>query len=436
MKKTLIMAPFSTESGYGHHSRDIIKCILNMDEYDITLVPMNWGNNPMNALNADNPYHRKMMENIQTEPLRQQPDLFIHITIPNEFKQNPIGKKNIGITAGIEVDRVSPEWIKKANQMDAVIVPSKHSKKVFEESKYQVQRGGQQIGTIQLETEIEKLFEGVDKVQYKSVETDYIEDEKRHPLSFVSNINEEFNFLHVGQWEQKDFRKARKDTDGLLYNFYKTFKGYKDEVGLILKVNGAGFSYMDRDRILDRIDSIKNKFDNKEDLPNVYLVYGNLTNDEINELYNLNKVKAMVSTTHGEGYSRTFSEFLASTKKPVLATGWSGHLEFMENYDKLLFDYEMEDVPKESQWEDVIIEDSQWAKVIDEDVQNKMLDCYKNYNEYKEQSNQLGIRLREQYSLRDMKDELSKILDKHGPATESNLVMPDNLDTSKLNKIE
>ena len=53
-----------------------------------------------------------------------------------------------------------------------------------------------------------------------------------------------------------------------------------------------------------------------------------LISEELNELYNHPKVKAMVSTTKGEGFGRPLLEF-SLTGKPIMASGWSGHLDFL-----------------------------------------------------------------------------------------------------------
>ena len=53
----------------------------------------------------------------------------------------------------------------------------------------------------------------------------------------------------------------------------------------------------------------------------------NFTNEEMNEIYNHSKIKAMVSLTKGEGFGRPLLEF-SLTKKPIMVSGWSGHMDF------------------------------------------------------------------------------------------------------------
>ena len=71
--------------------------------------------------------------------------------------------------------------------------------------------------------------------------------------------------------------------------------------GLIMKTSGAGFSVIDREDILKKIRN-KKTVKCKKTLPSVYLLHGDFTDDEMNELYNHPKVKAHVNITHGEGF--------------------------------------------------------------------------------------------------------------------------------------
>jgi hypothetical protein len=107
----------------------------------------------------------------------------------------------------------------------------------------------------------------------------------------------------------------RKDVGMLIKTFCETFKGKSNKPALILKSSGAGYSILDREEILKKINQIRTD----DSLPNVYLLHGSITNEEMNGLYNHPKVKTMVSFTHGEGYGRPLAEF-ATSEKPIIAT--------------------------------------------------------------------------------------------------------------------
>ena len=142
----------------------------------------------------------------------------------------------------------------------------------------------------------------------------------------LKSIEEPFNFLYVGHWLQGGLGKDRKDTGMLIKVFLETFKNQKKKPGLILKTSGAGFSVLDREATLEKIRQIKNTVDGE--LPNIYLVHGDFYDDEINELMNHPKVKAHINITHGEGFGRPLLE-ASVTEKPVIASNWSGHVDFL-----------------------------------------------------------------------------------------------------------
>ena len=126
-----ISCPIDTYSGYGARSRDIVKALLKSDKYDIKILPQRWGNTPFGFLKANNPEHKQILDCCWQHPqLPKQPDVWMQITVPNEFQ--PIGKFNIGVTAGIETTICDPSWLEGLNRMSLNLVSSAHAKKVVE----------------------------------------------------------------------------------------------------------------------------------------------------------------------------------------------------------------------------------------------------------------------------------------------------------------
>ena len=167
----LLMAPVATVSGYGARSRDIAYSLIKSDKYNVKIWNTRWGNTPMNALDLNNPKHKAISDCLMTEPqLSSQPDVFVQITVPNEFQR--LGKFNIGITAGIETTIASAPWIEGCNKMDLILTSSEHSKNVLAESVWMKQDKDtkQPIGELRLSKPIEVLFEGVDLDVYGPVE--------------------------------------------------------------------------------------------------------------------------------------------------------------------------------------------------------------------------------------------------------------------------
>ena len=319
-KPTLVVScPIDTYSGYGARSRDFVQSIIDLDKYDVKILPQRWGNTRFGYLQDHN--NTSLTSKIITQ-LTQQPDIWIQITVPNEFQK--VGKYNIGVTAGIETTLCDGTWLQGCNNMDLVLVSSEHAKKVFEESKYNMQdnRTGQITGYIELQTKMEVLFEGADIEKYVPLTS---------PVNLdLSDIEESFNYLVVGHWLPGDMGEDRKNIGYTIKAFLETFKNKPKgkRPGLILKVQaGSGTSIIDREAVLDKIDAIRRTV--KGDLPNVYLLHGDMTDAEVNELYNHGKVKVMISLTKGEGFGRPLLEF-SLVNKPIIATAWSGHLDFLD----------------------------------------------------------------------------------------------------------
>ena len=162
----LVTGPVKTRSGYGNHARDICRALIELDKYDVVINSVRWGNTPMNALEDGNEHHEAIKTRILKSPqLPKQPELHLHIVVPNEF--TPIAKKNIGVTAGIETTVPVPEWIDGMNRMDMNIVTSQFTKDGFDRARFEFQdeKTGQK-GEVKTVKPMEILFEGVDTDEY------------------------------------------------------------------------------------------------------------------------------------------------------------------------------------------------------------------------------------------------------------------------------
>jgi len=404
----LVTAPVATRSGYGAHSRDIVRALIKLDRYDIKIYSVRWGNCPMNALNEQDPNDKMIIDRLLQQPqLPQQPELHFHIVIPNEFSN--IAKYNIGITAGIETTVAPPYWLDGVNRMDLNIVPSKFVKNVFETIEFDVQnkQTGQPAGKLKLQKPMEVLFEGADTNIYKKTKEFNIELNDQ-----LKSIEEPFNFLYVGHWLQGGLGKDRKDTGMLVKVFLETFKNMKKRPGLIMKTSGAGFSVMDREDIINKINDIKSTVTG--DLPNIYFLHGDFTDEEMNQIYNHPKVKAHVNLTHGEGFGRPLLEASLS-EKPIITSNWSGHTDFLNSDLSILLSGDLVDVPKKSFPKDFYLEGMQWFTVNYQKASQSMQEVYKNYKKFKLPAKKLAMGNRSKFSLDAMTSELGKILDKYVP---------------------
>ena len=409
----LICAPFSSRSGYGDHARSIFYALYDSKKYDIKLLDVRWGNTPRNFLNGKIKKHREILDNIlkPNEPLVRQPEIYIDIRIPNEFETH--GKYNIGITAGIETTAVSAKWLSGCNNMDLIIVPSEHSKFGFVNSVYdKVQsfpdKEDKKVGEFKLERPIEVVFEGVDTEIYKNIR---VKDLNSDILKLINDtVSEKFAFLFVGQWIKGGYGEDRKDIFKTIKIFYESFANSKKMPSLILKTSGATFSLIDRKECLAKIKSIKDEFPRDWKLPNVYLLHGNLTDEEMNSLYNHPKIKCLVSFTHGEGFGRPLLEATA-VGLPVICSNWSGPVDFLSDSGSLLINGELEQVPDSAVWEDIVIPESKWFVVDEHDAFSKLKYAYENKYEIKESAKSLMRKNLKTFTMEKMQNLIVNIID-------------------------
>jgi glycosyltransferase involved in cell wall biosynthesis len=433
MKPLLVIScPLDTYSGYGARARDIVKALIKSEKYEIKILSQRWGNTPFGFLKQDNPEHKAMLDCILSTPqLPKQPDIWMQVTVPNEFQ--PQGKFNIGITAGIETTVCDASWIEGLNRMNLNLVSSNHAKVVFQNSKFEKRNNqtNQVEGIIELTTPIEIFFEGADTDIYKKIDTFTSKD----LYNQLDAIEEKFNYLFVGHWLQGEVGQDRKDIGMLIKTFLETFKNKPTKPGLILKTSGATPSIMDRDEMLTKIQAIRVAVGGN-DLPNIYLLHGEFSDEEINELYNHSKVSAFVSFTKGEGYGRPLLES-SIAQKPVIASNWSGHTDFLDPKMSILLSGEVKQIHPSAVVQNMLIPESGWFTVDYVKASKVLEDVYKNYKKYIDGAKRQSYRSRTEFSLEKMSELLIKILDEKAPKpVELKLPQLKKIELPKLNKIK
>jgi|TARA_R110000744_G_scaffold29274_2_gene70043 hypothetical protein len=424
MKNTFVIScPIDTYSGYGARSRDLVKAIIELDKYDVKIMSQRWGSTPFGFI-KDNPEWEFLSKHLLfNNQLTTQPDIWAQITCPNEFQA--VGKYNIGVTAGIETTRCDASWIIGMNRMNINLVSSQHSKQVFLDSKYDQmdQKTNQKTGEIKIEKPIEVLLEGANLEVYKPIKKEEIKNQEL--FKDINGIPEDFAFLVVGHWMQGAFGEDRKNIGVTLKSFYETFKNKKKKPALIIKTSTVSSSHMDRREIMKRITSIREACNGN--LPNIYLLHGNFSNKEMNELYNHPKVKAMVSHTKGEGFGRPLLEFSLSNK-PVICSGWSGQIDFLHNEKSLLLGGKLTPVHPSAQVKDLILDGSQWFTTDPNQIHGSYLEVYNKYKFWSTRGKQQGYHSRTYFAFENMKAKIKEIFD-------TNISVSVGLDLPPLKKI-
>ena len=256
----IISCPIDTYSGYGARSRDLVKSIIELNKYDVKILPQRWGDCPWGFINENPEWEFLNKHFLKTQGLPKQPEIWAQLTVPNEFQS--VGKYNIGFTAGIETTICAPEWIEGINRMDVTFVSSEHSAEVFRNSNFEQrdQNTNQVVRSIKIEKPVEVLFEGADLTKYFEMEDQDLPDNDL--VNTLDEIKESFAYLFVGHWVAGDFGEDRKNVSLLIKAFFETFKNKSKKPSLILKTSGAGSSYVDRELIIQKIQQIKSSVEN------------------------------------------------------------------------------------------------------------------------------------------------------------------------------
>lgn len=416
----LISGPIFNRSGYGDWATAIAKSIIRYDKYEVSVAPQKWGNCQSKRFLGDltDPEDRLLTTKLLQGQLQKQPDLFIQLSIPSEFQR--VGKYNIGMTAGIETTLASGEFIEGVNRADLTITLSKHAKDVFQNTKLTKTLPNGQKEEVQIKKPIEVCFWGADTNIFKKTE-----DRVTTVDEVFNKIPEDFGFLFVGQLTHAGLYHDRKDICNLVKSFCEAFNNNAtDKPCLILKTSGVGFSTMDRFEVVNIVNKIRASV--KGNIPQVYVLHGELTEVEMNAMLNHPKVKAHISFTHGEGYGHPLL-LQTLSGKPLLVSNWSGHLDFLNPKYANLLPGSLVDIDKKAtnQW---LIKESKWFKASYSLAQDKMKFVFNFYNNKKLQDNAELLRIEnaEKFSVQAMDRRLWEILEKYVPvfAVENQFVLP------------
>jgi len=408
MKKHLavVSCPIDTYSGYGGRSRDFVKSLIeSRPDLDVKVLTQRWGNTKYGYLADHN--ETDLASRVITK-LPAKPKLWIQITVPNEFQA--VGEYNIGVTAGIETTICHETWIQGVNRMNLVLTSSEHGKRGLTETKYeQRDKAGNVQGVLEANKPIEVLFEGLDLNKYNSVPR----DSNCKIVKSLDSIPEQFCFLIVGHWLSGDFGEDRKNMGLTIERFLSTFKSSLSKPALIVKTQSANSSIMDQTSIIKKINQIKEVIGGNT-FPNIYLLHGELKDSDINQMYNHHKVKAMLSLTKGEGFGRPLLEFSA-VGKPIVASGWSGHTDFLRSDLNLLVGGNLTPVHPSAEMKDMILTNSKWFSADKEEARRGYKQVFKHYKTHLRNAKKQAMVTKKFYTLEKMTEKLSTYLDKYLP---------------------
>jgi len=369
VKNVILRAPLLTMSGYGVHSRQVFRW-LETKNVKITSQCLPWGITPwyVNSDMIDGLVGRIMAT---AAPINGKADISFQVQLPNEWDTN-IAHINIGITAAVETDKCNPKWAAACNKMDKIIVPSQFTKSCLTNS-----------GNITTEIEVipEAFFECLEEES----------NEKVLDLDFSTD----FNFLIFGQVTGHNPYSDRKNTFFMLKWMCEEFKDNPD-VGIVIKTNNGRNSTSDRTLTSNMLGKLLSEV-RKGPYPKVYMLHGALEQEEIQSVYQNKKIKALVSATRGEGYGLPLLE-ASVCGLPVMATNFSGHLDFLNKGKFISFNYNLSPVHPSRIDGEIFVQGSRWAEVDEKDFKSKLRKFYKSPQKPKEWAKELSSTLKSEYS--------------------------------------
>ena len=394
-KKILLKGPLLTRSGYGEQTRFALRALRSREDlFDIYIQPLIWG--ATSWISVDDEERRWIDQCIEKTIVysqnKGQVDMSLQVTIPNEWEK--LAPINIGYTAGIETNKVAPVWLQKGNEeIDKIIVVSKHSADVFKNT-VAIARN-EQTG---------QEFEYTLKTPVSHVGYPVKNYEDLPNLSL--ELTSDFNFLCVAQFG------PRKNLPNTIKWFIEEF--HDEDVGMVLKTNLAKNCHMDRKQIFGELKTLVSKYPDRQ--CKIYLLHGDMTDEEMHSLYRHDKVSALLALPHGEGFGLPLFE-AAYSGLPVIATGWSGQLDFLvdENGKEKFYNvsYDLQPIQKEVVWDGVLIKESFWSYPREQSAKQKMRQCFdditNNTNEtHASSACEYSLELRERFS---EKNQYEKFID-------------------------
>lgn len=373
MKTIILRGPFLTQSGYGVHARQVARWALGRPDLDVKFVTLPWGNTPW-IIDASE--HDGLIGEIMKRlgGMDDHADVSIQLQLPNEWDPK-IAPVNVGITASVETDRCNPEWVAACNKMSMVIVPSQHAKNSLTNT-----------GTVTQPLVI--------------VPESYSDAMARPNPVNLGKFSTPFNFLIFGQLTGNNPENDRKN---IFYTIKWLCDVFKDdpEVGIVIKTNTGRNSKIDRSNTKNLITTAVQESRHSSMNPKVHLLHGDMNDDEVAALYKHDQIKALVSLTRGEGYGLPILEAAASGL-PVIATGWSGHLDFLKHGKYVSVYYQLANVHPSRIDGHIFVPGARWAMPSEDDFKKRIIKFRQSPTTPKQWATELSMVIRDKYSFRSI----------------------------------
>ena len=243
------------------------------------------------------------------------------------------GRRNIGVAAW-ETDVLPAAWVPPIRAVDEIWVPSEFCAQAFRAA----------------------------TDEHVAVIPHPVTPPSPRPRTFPDVPDDLFLFVSIFEWSD------RKNPEALVRAFRRAFAGRRD-VGLMLKV-GLRFGG-DTNALLSNIKRWISPFPWRS--PPIYLLEQTDTASAVIAQL-IARADAYASLHRAEGFGLCMAEAMAAGK-PVVATGYSGNLEFMDASCAFLVDYDMVPLRQELSYHRFFSPDMQWAEPKMDDAIDKLRAC-------------------------------------------------------------
>lgn len=387
MLNAVIRAPLLTLSGYGVHSRQVYAWMERSNRFNICTQPVNWGNTTW-LINPD--YEKGMIGRIMSQTGYDPPsgfDISFQVQLPDEWDPD-LARVNVGITAAVETDRCSPAWVECCNRMDAVIVPSFHTKKVIQDS-----------GSLSTPIYV------VPEWYFEEIDSDNLE--KNHRLDL--ELDTSFNFLLVGTFTGGEPLTDRKNIYSTVKWFCEAFEDDPD-VTLVLKTSHGRGTRIDRQITRNKIRALVSEV-RSGPYPKIKFIHGNLFPDEMVQIYKDDRIHCLLSLTRGEGFGLPLLE-ASACELPVIVTNWSAHLDFLKIGKFIPIDYKLVEIPDSRVDNRIFIPGTRWAEPVESDFKRKVIKLRNKYDMPKKWASDLSAKVRDKFSSSSIRNQYDEVLEK------------------------